>query len=205
MTFEDVELPADETDPNENVGNRKNTFEYYSGSDTFELIKGQNVVIPDTEKRIKVSFENSYKMDNVEADLFVFLLDGNDRVLSESDLVFFGNTSSLNKSVTMNENGSAVEVRFNKINQDITRVRFIMSFNMEDGRIRNFSMLNDSKVTFLLENQAYSFQMSDVGRFESVSVFEFNRIRNKWKLSIQAAGLKADINSLCADYGIDVE
>ena len=114
---------------------------------------------------------------------------------------------SLNRSVTM-ENGTdedTVTISFNKINQDIEKIRFILSFDKEDYKTKNFSMLDYSDIRITLDDTVYYYRMSDVGRFESVSAFEFYRIRNKWKLNIQAAGLKEDIAELCNDYGIEVE
>lgn len=207
MRFVDVDVSQSSEEESSQKWQQNNSDDFYDGYDSVELIKGQNVILPENIKKIRVMVQNDYKLDNVEADLYVFLLDGNERVLSESDLVFFGNKTSLNKSVKLEHSyeSEIVDIRFNKVNQDIAKIRFILSFQREDGKVRNFTMLNETNVTFLLEDQGYRFCMTDVGRYESVSAFELYRIRNKWRLRIQAAGLKQDINSLCGDYGIEVE
>ena len=204
MKYVDVDVPNN----NYTRNNRdKDNTSYYTGSDLTELIKGQHVILPEYMRKLRVTIENEYKLDDVVADLYIFLLDGNERVLSESDLVFFGNPMSLNESVTWQSDYTkeTVDITINKINQDICKIRFILSLNMEDGRIRNFSMVRSSTINFYLEDQAFTFKMSDIGRFESVSAFEIYRIRNKWKINIQAAGLKENIATLCGNYGIEVE
>ncbi|MBQ8429648.1 MAG: TerD family protein [Clostridia bacterium] len=209
LEFEDVDVEPVADYHKENVlqGRRGEVVTLYSGDEYMELIKGQNVLLPEGIKKTRVIVENEYKLDNVVADLYVFMLDSNEQVLSESDLVFFGNTVSLNKSLSYSEDGNkdVVDISFNKINQDIAKIRFIMSLNMEDGRIRNFSMVRSSHITILLEEQAFVINLTDLGRFESILAIEFYRIRNKWKLSIQVAGFKENISTLCSGYGIEVE
>ena len=218
MQFEDIEIPKHNNNDYFSGGmqfvdvdtpkgrSKSDNNQFYTGSYTTELIKGQHVLLQEGIRKVRVTIQNEYKLDDVVADLYVFLLDGNERVLSESDLVFYGNPSSLNKSVVLNNKVTedSVDISFNKINQDITKIRFILSINMDDGRVRNFSMLKNTAIKIMLEDQAYSFDMTDVGRFQSVSAIEFYRIRNKWKINIQAAGLRDDIASLCGTYGIDV-
>ncbi len=172
-----------------------------------ELIKGQHLVLPDKLKRVTVSVENKYSVDNVSANLYVFLLNDNEKVLSESDFVFFGNTKSLNGSVeykceTSLEN---VYVNLNKIIRDIERVRFILSFGKEVGRVSNFSMLETCTAKISFNDKVYYLNLESVGRVHSVCLFEFYRMKNKWKLRIMEEGIKEDISKLCINYGIDVE
>ena len=195
--YQDVNLPT---------GRPAASASFYEGNDYTELIKGQHVILPDRIRKARVTIENEYKLDDVVADTYVFLLDSNERVISESDLVFYGNTASLNKSVKINNGVTSdiVDVSFSKVNQDITKIRFILSINMDDGRVRNFSMLRNTKIKIQLENQAYVFNMADVGRVTSVSAIEFYRIRDRWKINIQQAGFRDSIASLCGNYGIEV-
>ncbi|MBR2337156.1 MAG: TerD family protein [Clostridia bacterium] len=207
MQFEDVDPEEDYYEDTYLQGRRADVATLYTGDEFMELIKGQNVILPEGIRKARVTVENDYKLDNVVADLYVFMLDNNDQVLSESDLIFFGNTSSLNKSVSMTEDEdcNVVDISFNKVNQDVSKIRFIMSMNMEDGRIRNFSMVRSSSITVLLEERAFVINLENFDRFESVLAIEFLRIRNKWKLSVQVAGFKDSITAICGDYGIDVE
>lgn len=207
IRFVDVDPVGDYTQDDEFHGRRGGAVTLYDGNDYMELIKGQNVLLPEGIRKARVIIENEYKLDNVEADLYVFMLDNNERVLSESDLVFFGNPNSLNKSVSLVESDakSVVDLSFNKVNQDICKIRFIMAMNMEDGRIRNFSMLRSSKITILLEEQAFVINLADLGRFDSILAVEFFRVRHKWKLGVQVAGFKQSIADWCCGYGIEVE
>lgn len=207
IRFVDVDPVGDYTQEDTMQGRRGEAVTLYAGDEYMELIKGQNVLLPENAKKARVIIENEYKLDNVEADLYVFMLDGNERVLSESDLVFFGNSSSLNKSVKLLEceERNVVDISFNKVHQDISKIRFIMAMNMEDGRIKNFSMLKSSKITIILEEQAFVINLADLGRFDSILAIEFYRIRHKWKLSVQVAGFKQSITDMCCGYGIEVE
>ncbi len=211
MSFVDINVPNLEEDDHyfetSSRAQRRKARSEQEPAEVMELIKGQHAILPDRLRSATIKITNVYKIDDICADLYVFLLDRNEKVLAESDLVFFGNTMSLNRSVTM-ENGTdedTVTISFNKINQDIEKIRFILSFDKEDYKTKNFSMLDYSDIRITLDDTVYYYRMSDVGRFESVSAFEFYRIRNKWKLNIQAAGLKEDIAELCNDYGIEVE
>ena len=211
MSFVDINVSNLEEDAHrfETGGGtrRRKGFAAQPQPEVTELIKGQHAILPDRVKGASITISNVYKIDDICADLYVFLLDRNEKVLSESDLVFFGNTVSLNGSVTVQNGGGedTVAVSFNKVNQDIEKIRFILSFDKEDNKTKNFSMLDYSDIRIVLDDTIYYYRMSDVGRYESVSAFEFYRIRNKWKLNIQAAGLKEDIAELCNDYGIEVE
>lgn len=179
----------------------------YMGNDFTDISKGQHIVLPEGVRKARVTIKNEYKLDNVVADLYMFLLDNTERVLCESDLVFHGNPASLNNSVKVKSEGGedVVDISFNKVNQDITKIRFILSVSDEQGRVRNFSMIRSSIIIIRLEDQAFRLDMSDVGRFESVCAFDFYRIRDRWKLNVQVAGFRDDIATLCGNYGIDVE
>jgi len=173
---------------------------------TRTFVKGERIDITDSEEIIvELKSENGFSA--AEADMYIFMLRENGKTAQDDDLIFFGNKSSEDGSVTEMSSDSEHCVSFipSKLSDEIHRVIVCISAYGENendnlsGLKNPFTEINTSDSS---TSGKYVFEISSE---KTIEVLEFYRHNGRIKMKIIGAGYKTGMDKLCEQYGIETE
>lgn len=170
--------------------------------------KGQRISLGQMSTRaLKIVYSHKSESCPLAVDPYVFLLGKNGKVRSDNDLIFFGNEESENHEVRVKtDNGNAfATIDLSKASEDIEKIAVCMSI-YEDQSGADFSCIDDPIVRlFAEEKEQFRFLLDDLTQEKTVVVAEFYRYKGEWKVNFVGGGFKLGLDSLCREYGVDVE
>jgi len=169
-----------------------------------EIQKGQRISLSGylgTEFSIWFSCEKPQGMD---IDPYVFLLDENDRAISDEYLVFFGNESSPNGEAKYFPNDGHIEINLSKIDYRVKKITLAYSI-YAGGTTQNFSLARNPRVSLRTDSERLSFMMNGLSKETTAVALEIYIYKGEWKLSVVGSGYFSGMAKLCGCFGIQVE
>lgn len=152
-----------------------------------------------------------------DLDSSVFLLGENGKVSSESDFVFYNNTSGGNGSVVHtgdNRTGEGagddeqVNIDLANVPASIQRITFTITIHDGEARSQNFGQVSNSYVRIVNEANGEELIRYDLGEDFSIEtalvVAELYRHNGEWKFSAIGSGYQGGLAALATDFGLQV-
>jgi len=155
--------------------------------------------------------------EDFDLDASAFLLLGNDRVMKDTDLVFYGALNHLSGSVySMGDDrtgGSGgddeqIKVDLSKVPSNYEKVAFTVTIHEADERKQNFGQVSNAYIR--IENEANNNEImrydlaEDFSTETAVLVAELVRDGAEWKFSAIGKGFKGGLAALCKNFGVNV-
>ena len=170
--------------------------------------KGQRVSLGQLSTRtLKIVYSHKSEHRPLAVDPYVFLLGKNGKVRADNDLVFFGNEESQGHEVRVKtDNGNAfATIELSKTSVDIEKIAVCMSV-YDDQSGTDFSCVDEPIIRiFSDEKEQFRFQLNELTQEKTVVAVEFYRYKGEWKANFVGGGFKLGLDSLCREYGVEVE
>lgn len=174
--------------------------------------KGQKVPLNgvNNQSKLKVCFGWNINNPQCDVDVSAFLLNASGKVIGDDWFVFYGQTNSPDQSTTFfNDNGpdrEFITIDFNRLNNDVTKIVFVLTINEAFEKNLNFSMLQDAYIRILDQStsaELISFKMTDYyANVTSMMIGEIYLHNNNWKFNAVGNGVAKDLAGLCELYGV---
>ncbi|PLR98907.1 TerD family protein [Bacillus sp. T33-2] len=188
------------------------------------LAKGQKVDLTKTNPgltKVVVGLGwdvNKYDGGNdFDLDSSVFLLGDNGKVTSESDFVFYNNTTGGNGSVVHtgdNRTGDGegddegVSVDLASVPANVQRITFTITIHDGEARRQNFGQVSNAYARIYNPNTNEELIRYDLGEDFSIEtaivVGELYRHNSEWKFSAIGSGYQGGLAALAKDFGLQV-
>lgn len=152
-----------------------------------------------------------------DLDASIFLLDGNGKVSSPEDFVFYNNTAGGNGSVVhtgdnLTGDGDGddeqVKVAIKEVPAHIQKISFTVTIHDAETRGQNFGMVSNAFIRVVDEatnNELIRYDLGEDFSIETaVVVGELYRHNGEWKFSAVGSGYQGGLASLCNDFGLQV-
>ena len=168
---------------------------------------GQRVSIPKGIDSLIINTSLECKVDNIEPNMFIFMLGDNGNILSENDFVFYNNTSNLNGSIKLISNYDKSEniyINMARLDVDLNKISFVYTVSTLDNKTMNMSMLKQLSFAIKVGNSEYVYEVSNAGKSKSIYLFELYRYKNEWRIKIVGLPVSDTIEKICKNYGIQV-
>ncbi|MBY0122695.1 TerD family protein [Bacillus sp. S/N-304-OC-R1] len=161
---------------------------------------------------------NKYDGGNdFDLDSSVFLLGDNGKVQSDSDFIFYNNTTGGNGSVVHtgdNRTGAGdgddeqVKIHLTNVPANVQRIAFTITIHDGEARNQNFGQVSNSYVRILNEDTGEELIRYDLGEDFSIEtaivVGELYRHNGEWKFSAIGSGYQGGLAALARDFGLQV-
>jgi len=152
-----------------------------------------------------------------DLDASIFLLDGNGKVTSPEDFVFYNNTTGANGAVVhtgdnLTGDGDGddeqVKVAIKDVPEHIQKISFAVTIHDAETRNQNFGMVTNAFIRVVDEatnNELIRYDLGEDFSIETaVVVGELYRHNGEWKFSAVGSGYQGGLASLCNDFGLQV-
>ncbi|KAB2333587.1 TerD family protein [Bacillus mesophilum] len=152
-----------------------------------------------------------------DLDSSVFLLAENGKVASDSDFVFYNNTTGGNGSVVHtgdNRTGEGdgddeqVKVDLSAVPQNVSKISFTITIHDGESRNQNFGQVSNSYVRIVSEDSGEELIRYDLGEDFSIEtavvVGELYRHNGEWKFSANGSGYQGGLAALAKDFGLQI-
>lgn len=152
-----------------------------------------------------------------DLDASCFCLSDNGKVTSETDFVFYGNTSNSSGSVIHrgdNRTGDGagddeqIEIDLTKVPANTTRVAFVVTIYKADERRQNFGQISNAYIRIVDEstnNEICRYDLGEDFSIENAVVFgELYKNNNEWKFNAIGSGYQGGLEALCSTYGVNL-
>ena len=175
--------------------------------------KGQKVALNGVtrQSKLKVCFGWNTTNAACDVDVSAFLLGANGKVPGEDWFVFYGQSTSPDRSVAFQNDGRTDRQFFTvdlaRLNPNVTKIVFVLTINEALQKRLNFSMMKDAYIRILDQNsgQEYaSFQMTEYySTVTSMMIGEIYLHNNNWTFNAIGNGVAKDLAGLCSLYGVE--
>jgi tellurium resistance protein TerD len=152
-----------------------------------------------------------------DLDASVFLLNGQGKVNSEKDFVFYGNTSNANGSVVHsgdNRTGvgegddEIININLASLPQEVEKASFCITIYEGKERGQNFGQVSNAYVRVLNKVTGEELIRYDLGEDFSIEtavvVGELYRHNGEWKFAAVGSGYQDGLAGLCRDFGVNI-
>lgn len=152
-----------------------------------------------------------------DLDASVFLTDGNDKTLHDSDFIFYNNLVGPNKCVIHqgdNRTGlgdgddEQVLVNFANIPSYIEKIAVTVTIHDAQARGQNFGQVSNAYVHIVDNTTGKEILRYDLGEDFSVEtaivVCEIYKHNGEWKFSAIGSGFQGGLAALCHNYGLTI-
>lgn len=152
-----------------------------------------------------------------DLDTSAFMLGANNKVIGDDWFVFYGQTASPDGSIIHHgdsRNGAGagddeiITVRLNQVNQQVSKITFVVTINEALENNLNFSMVANAYIRIVDKStgkELVKFNLTDYyANVTSMVVGEVYRHNGTWKLNAVGDGVAKDLAGLCAMYGVNV-
>lgn len=152
-----------------------------------------------------------------DLDSSVFLLGDNGKVSSDSDFIFYNNTTGGNGSVVHtgdNRTGAGdgddeqVKVHLTNVPANIQRISFTITIHEGEARNQNFGQVSNAYARILNEDTGEELIRYDLGEDFSIEtaivVGELYRHNGEWKFNAIGSGYQGGLGALARDFGLQV-
>lgn len=150
-----------------------------------------------------------------DLDASAFLLHEDGKAKSEADFVFYNNLKAYDGAVVHtgdNRTGEgdgddeAIEIDFNKVPANITRIGITVTIHDAASRGQNFGQVGNAFVRVVNEsnkNEILRYELGEDFSTETAVVFcEFYRQGMDWKFQAIGSGFSGGLASLVSNYGL---
>lgn len=188
------------------------------------LSKGQKVDLTKTNPGLsKVIVGLGWDTNKYDAgkdfdlDTSVFLLGENGKVGSDSDFIFYNNTTGGNGSVVHtgdNRTGAGdgddeqINVDLNNVPASVQRITFAITIHEAELRNQNFGQVSNAYVRILNGDSNQELIRYDLGEDFSIEtalvVGELYRHNGEWKFSAIGSGFQGGLAALATNFGLQV-
>ncbi|WP_159565410.1 TerD family protein [Budvicia diplopodorum] len=162
-----------------------------------ELVAGGNTSVPSSALKVKI-------ISGKAADVSAYRLYANEKVSGDSDMVFYGQKTNDDGSVSLIEEGvtSVFEVDLPKVKPSVMKIAFALTCDKND----TIQALNRLSVQVESNNEAIvSCNVDMVGRSEAALILgELYRRNDEWKFRFIAQGFNGGLKPLAEHFGVDV-
>ena len=152
-----------------------------------------------------------------DLDTSVFLLGDNGKVGSDSDFIFYNNTTGGNGSVVHtgdNRTGAGdgddeqTNIDLNNVPASIQRITFAITIHDAESRSQNFGQVSNAYVRILNGDSNQELIRYDLGEDFSIEtaliVGELYRHNGEWKFSAIGSGFQGGLAALATNFGLQV-
>jgi tellurium resistance protein TerD len=162
---------------------------------------------------------NERTTDGAEFDLdaSAFLLNGDGRVRSDADFIFYNNLVSTDGSVvhqgdeltgSNDGDGEVVSVDLSEIPNDVQRVAIGVTIHDSETNKQNFGQVSNAYIRILnrLDSKEIArYDLSEDYSIETAMIFgELYRHAGEWKFKAIGQGFAGGLGSLAKNYGVNV-
>jgi tellurium resistance protein TerD len=155
--------------------------------------------------------------DEFDLDASVFLVNEQGRVRSDSDFIFYNQTTSADGSVQHqgdNRTGAGegddevIKVELDKVPLDVSKLVFTVSIYDADKRHQNFGMVSSAVirvVSELDEVEVARYDLSEDASTETALIFgEIYRHSGEWKFRAVGQGFNGGFAALVKNFGVNI-
>ena len=152
-----------------------------------------------------------------DLDASVFLLGENGKVGSDSDFIFYNNTTGGNGSVVHtgdNRTGAGdgddeqTNIDLNNVPASVQRITFAITIHDAESRSQNFGQVSNAYVRILNGDSNQELIRYDLGEDFSIEtaliVGELYRHNGEWKFSAIGSGFQGGLAALATNFGLQV-
>ena len=152
-----------------------------------------------------------------DLDTSAFLLGDNGKVGSDSDFIFYNNTTGGNGSVVHtgdNRTGAGdgddeqTNVDLNNVPASVQRITFAITIHDAESRNQNFGQVSNAYVRILNGDSNQELIRYDLGEDFSIEtalvVGELYRHNGEWKFSAIGSGFQGGLAALATNFGLEV-
>lgn len=160
-----------------------------------KLVKGQKSNLSDQKLTIDVS-------NLVDTDHSLFVVDDNNKLISDDYMIFYGQTSTPCNGVSLSGASN------NQYQIDLTKLpnntkRLVLTINSPDEKTQsNLSSLPDTNITF--GNFYTQFSGRDLGVEKALLVLEIYKHNGAWKTGVVLQGFNGGLADLVRYFGAEV-
>ncbi|AEB77065.1 TerD family protein [Clostridium botulinum] len=161
---------------------------------------------------------NKYDGGNdFDLDAAAFLLDGNAKVTSDGDFVFYNNLNHDSQSVIHlgdNRTGEGdgddekISVELNKVPSNIEKIDFTVTIHDGELREQNFGQVSNAFIRIInadTNEELIRYDLSEDYSIETALVVgELYRHNGEWKFNAIGSGFQGGLGALCNNFGISV-
>ncbi|MBC7473135.1 MAG: VWA domain-containing protein [Candidatus Sericytochromatia bacterium] len=174
-----------------------------------ELIKGQKISLNKdlslSDFVVALKYENN---SNYDLDISVMMLSEKGKLEEEDDFIFYNNPNSLDGSIKITGSANSFEnnisVNTNKIQNNISRLMFVMTIN--DGDKLNQRLENVKNISICLINngqQVLEYKINDLVKETAVILMEIYKHNTEWKIQATGNGFNSGLDAILKNYGSD--
>ena len=157
-----------------------------------------------------------------DMDISAFMLDKNDKLINQSDFVFYNNPRSRNDAVVHSgDNRSSgdinvnetISIDFSKIPDEITKVAVCVSIYDSEVRHVNFGQFYDAYVRIVQlasksDKEGTPVLLFDLGNEFSIEsalvVAEFRKNNGRWGCTAVSRSVRGGLEGICRLFGADI-
>lgn len=156
---------------------------------------------------------------DVDCDVSAFLLNSSGKVGSDSDLVFYNNEWSSDKSVQAAQDdrtgGSSdggddetMKIDLSKVSSSVERIALVCTIDEAASRGHNFGHVPNAYIRVV--NQASNAEVlrydltGDFSKNDAVIFGEFRRVSGGWEFKAIGEGRSGGLMTLCKEFGVNV-
>lgn len=183
---------------------------------TNPLRKGQKTTL-DPQNRglqsLKACFGWNIKDSRCDMDASAFLVTNTGKVPGDEWFVFYGQTVSPDSSVQFGEDPSrkdreVISVNFQRLNNSIQKIIFVLTINEAFENNLNFSMIKDAYIRILngaTNQELVSYKLDEYySNVTSMTIGELYIHNGQWKFNPVGNGVHQDLAGQCAIYGVEI-
>lgn len=175
--------------------------------------KGQRIPLETRATKINACLGWNVTNPDCDVDVSAFLLDSTGKVIGDTWFVFYGQMESPDHSTIFRigdgNDREIISVDFTKIQQNISKLVFVLTINDALEKRLNFSMLKDAYIRIMdatTNTEIVSFMMDEYyENVTSMMIGELYLHNGFWKFHAIGNGVARDLAGLCEFYGVQVE
>lgn len=184
------------------------------GDDNLIIKKGQKIELTkDTSLKKLTIFIGWEGSSDIEIDISAFILNSLGKTDSDNEFVFYNNPNwgegalALNTK-DLNQDKVKFNIDFEKIPESVSKVALTGTIYEFQKRNHNFGKINKiylKGVDSVKNSVVFTFPIEDLLTIETGLIFcEIYRYNGHWKFNAVASGYKSGLDSLCKDFGVQV-
>jgi stress response protein SCP2 len=180
------------------------------------LIKGQKIDLTKTNPDLNmITIGLDWQAPaNMDIDVSAFLLGQDEKILNEEDFVFYGQPSSSNGSVRLEESISTIGnkhflIELLKVPDEVQKIAFTLTIYESELKGHTFAEVSSVQLRIVNsrgQEEVAAFHINYSFTQESAIVLgELYRYKGEWKFKAEGAGFFGGLASLCDLYGVEVD
>ncbi len=169
-----------------------------------ELTTGGNTTLPAIKLGMAIQVIGC---QTSELDFSAYLLgQQNLKVRGDDDMVFYGQTTNINRSISLSENGSNTiqfSIDLPRIDSDVAKIAICATVA---DTSKNFASIGSLQIKISnLSNTVASATIQGSGRSEAALILgEFYRHQGNWKFRLVAQGFNGGLKPLAEHFGVEI-